>query len=991
MKKKLAVFLSALMIVTSSSGYVFSGNSEVTTVSAATVSNHHMTAINTGSGMMISWRFPASDDENSVYKLYADGELIYTSDAGMATSYLHKDGTSSTSYTLETLNGSQVVSSEKCNYNSNTDYLQINLDVPQAQTSGVTYSPNDCSIGDADGDGENEIFVKWDPSNSKDNSQKGYTDKVFIDCYKLDGTKLWRIDLGINIRAGAHYTQMLVADFDNDGYAELTCKTADGTVDGVGNVIGDASADHRNSSGYILSGNEYYTLFDGRTGAALDTVDYNPQRGTVKNWGDSYGNRVDRFLGAVMYLDTDHPSAVTVRGYYTRMTACAYDVVDKKLVQRWYFDTGNSSSAVGYGDGNHNCMPADVDGDGRQELVLGGTCLDDDGTVLWNTNAGHGDAIHVGKFLPDRDGLQVWTCHEVSPYGASLLDAGTGEVIFRKTESSDTGRCCADNIWAGNDGGEFWYGNDVFDSEGNTVGSRSGIGINFLAYWDGDLEREVLDDTTIKKYTGSGSSTLVTFTGCASNNSTKATPCLSGDILGDWREEVILRTEDNTALRIFCTPYETDYRITCLLDDVQYRTQVLGENIAYNQPPHASFYLGSDQPLPDHSGDSGIVTPAATAAYLTDGAVYTIKNVHSGMYLTAESGTSMANISQSSADAPNEYNTWRAIYAGNGYYYLYSQTADKLSYCLDVTAKSADNGTNIELYNSKLGDAQMFKFTLNDDGSYKILTKVSSDKSCVEVVDALTDEGANIQEWELNGADCQDWILTQVTDSGAVMDTTKIYMIKNAETGLYMEVEGGTKEAGTNVQQWGADDSSSHNSWTLGNAGNGYYYIYSQLGDGKTYYLDVTDGKSASGTNIEIWTENLTSSQLFKFVANPDGTYHILTKASKDNCAIEVESGNTSSGANVIQASVSSAVYQDWFLIEVGEITVETDTPETNIMIGDVNGDGKISVIDVVVMKRYMLGIITEDDLVFANADTDGDLSIKALDFVQVKKLVLGV
>ena len=162
--------------------------------------------------------------------------------------------------------------------------------------------------------------------------------------YKIDGTKLWRIDLGVNIRAGAHYTQMLVADYDLDGLAEMVCKTADGTVDGVGNVIGDSSKDYRNSNGYILSGPEYYTLFEGSTGKALDTVDYNPGRGTVSKWGDSYGNRVDRFLGAVAYLDGVKPSAVTVRGYYTRMTACAYDVVNKKLVQKWYFDTGNDKT-----------------------------------------------------------------------------------------------------------------------------------------------------------------------------------------------------------------------------------------------------------------------------------------------------------------------------------------------------------------------------------------------------------------------------------------------------------------------------------------------------------------------------------------------------------------------------------------------------------------------------------------------------------------------
>lgn len=413
-----------------------------------------ITAINTGSGMLVSWRFLADDNDYAVFKLYRNDTLIYTSNAGEATCYLDASGSASSTYRVDTVVDGIVTSSDTCTMISDNSYFDVQLDQPTS--SSCTYSPNDCSVGDVDGDGSYELFVKWDPSNSKDNSQSGTTGNVYIDCYKLDGTKLWRIDLGCNIRAGAHYTQFLVADFNCDGYAEMTCKTADGTIDGTGAVIGDATADYRNSKGYILSGNEYYTLFDGLTGAVLDTVDYELGRGTVSSWGDSYGNRVDRFLGAVVYLDGVHPCAVMVRGYYTRMTACAYAVENKKLVKLWLFDTGNSSSAEGYGDGNHNCMPADVDDDGKQELVLGSTCLDDDGSVLWCYNKGHGDAIHLGNLLPDRDGLELWICHEDSPYGVTLLDASDGSVIFHYDGSSDTGRCAADNVWSGNDGAEFW-------------------------------------------------------------------------------------------------------------------------------------------------------------------------------------------------------------------------------------------------------------------------------------------------------------------------------------------------------------------------------------------------------------------------------------------------------------------------------------------------------------------------------------------------------
>ncbi len=561
-----------------------------------------ISAINTGSGMLVSWRYLANDADDAEYKLYRDGNLIYTSSSGQATCFLDNGGSASSSYRVDMVSGDRVINSDTCSIKSGSNYIDIPMNVP-AGGSDYTYSPNDCSVGDVDGDGTYELFVKWDPSNSQDNSKSGYTGNVYIDCYTLSGKQLWRIDLGKNIRAGAHYTQFLVADFDCDGLAEMTCKTADGTVDGKGNVIGDASKDYRNSGGYILDGPEYYTLFDGATGAALDTVSYEYPRGTVSKatWGDDYGNRCDRFLGAVMYCDGVKPSAVSVRGYYTRMTAVAYDVVNKKLVKRWGFDTGFNSSAPGYGDGNHNCMPADVDGDGKQELILGAICLDDNGQVLWCNRKGHGDAMHLSDFIPERPGLELFVCHEEAPYGISLIDAATGTDIFHIDGDKDTGRACCGNIYAGNPGSEFWGARpakQVLNQYGENIGLPVPA-MNFLIYWDGDLEREIQDNITISKVVSQTQiADLLVANGCASNNSTKANPCLTADIFGDWREEMLLRTEDNKAIRIFCTTSTTDYRITTLMHDTQYRCQVACEQTSYNQPAHPSFYLGSDQPLP---------------------------------------------------------------------------------------------------------------------------------------------------------------------------------------------------------------------------------------------------------------------------------------------------------------------------------------------------------------------------------------------------------
>lgn len=953
MKKKLTAWLTAaaagLSMVTAVLPQTAMSASAAGSIQAEYL-DRGISAINTGSGMLVSWRFLANDSDSAVFQLYRNNTLIYTSSAGESTCYLDKSGKSTDQYRVDTVEGGKVVSTANCTMISNQNYFQLNLDPPTG--SGCTYSPNDCSVGDVDGDGMYEIFMKWDPSNSKDNSQKGKTGNVFIDCYRLDGTRLWRIDLGKNIRAGAHYTQFFVADFDCDGKAEMTCKTADGTVDGKGKVIGDASKDYRNSSGYVLSGPEYYTLFDGSTGAALDTVNYEPSRGTVSKWGDSYGNRVDRFWGTVAYLDGSKPSVVTGRGYYTRMTATAYDVVNKKLVKRWAFDTGNDKSVAGYGDGNHNSMAADVDGDGKQEIITGSTCIDDNGKVLWCLNKGHGDAMHLGDLLPDRKGLELWICHEDKPYGVSLVDASNGKIIFHKDGSGDTGRCCADNVWTGNKGAEFWgLGNDVFDGSGNTLSCRRPA-VNFLSYWDGDLEREILDGytdspATISKMGADGKlTTLLTTDGYYTCNTTKGTPCLSADIFGDWREELIVRGADSKSIRIYCTPYDTDYRITTLMHDPQYRVQISAQQTAYNQPPHPSFYLGSDQPLPARPSVTvlGQTTPTPTptpnpepvtptAAVLPEGAVFMLKNVNSGLYLEVANGSAEAgaNLQQWGADSAAAHNTWRAVSAGDGYYYLYSQVGDKITYLMDISGGKADNGTNAALWTkSSREQAQQFLFAKNSDGSYTIYTKASDLKSCIEVESASKSSGANVQQYESNGNACQHWNLEEVTDTGVKMDTTKVYQFQNSNSGLLLEVVNASAEAGANVQQWG-ENGNDCQKWTLKEFGDGYYYILSQLSDGKTYYLDVADGKSDDGTNIQIFTNNKSSTQLFKFIPNPDGTYYIVTRATRDKGGLGVSGASKDAGANVIQWTKNGSADQKWIVTAIGDITAPVTTEATTV------------------------------------------------------------
>lgn len=571
--------------------------------------NRGVVAVRTGSSQVyIGWRLFGNDPSNIGFNVYRNTTLLNATPITSSTNYTDNITTNSAYTVRPVINGVEQTASEAASVWSQ-NYLNIPLQIPAGGTTpdGVayTYSANDCSVGDLDGDGDYEFIVKWDPSNSKDNSQSGYTGNVYLDAYQINGTRMWRIDLGRNIRAGAHYTQFLVYDFDGDGKAEVACKTADATVDGAGTVIGTASADYRNSSGYVLSGPEYLTVFNGQTGAAMATTNYLPARGTVSSWGDSYGNRVDRFIAAVAYFDGQRPSMVFGRGYYTRLVRVAWDWRNGQLTQRWTFDSNNSGNSAYAGQGNHQMTVGDVDGDGKDEVFNGSSGVNDNGAGLWANGMGHGDALHMSDMNPDRPGLEIWQCYETpagnGQVGAALVDAKTGARIFTVAEpSADVGRALAADIDPRYKGYEMWAARGhLYTCTGTDIGTTK-PSMNFAVWWDADLQRELLDNITVSKWNYSNSTTtaLLTATGCASNNGTKATPCLSGDILGDWREEVVLRTSDNSALRIFTTTIPATNRIYTLMHDPQYRVAIAWQNSAYNQPPHPGFYLGGEMSAP---------------------------------------------------------------------------------------------------------------------------------------------------------------------------------------------------------------------------------------------------------------------------------------------------------------------------------------------------------------------------------------------------------
>ncbi|MCC7492958.1 MAG: rhamnogalacturonan lyase [Fimbriimonadaceae bacterium] len=468
--------------------------------------------------------------------------------------------------------------------------------------------PNDAAAGDLDGDGELEIVLKREVA-PHDNSQRAALvpgASTTLEAYNLGGQRLWRIDLGPNIREGAHYTPFLVYDFDGDGRAELAVRTSEGSVDGTGRVIGDVDGDGRTQyanpdTGYILEGPEFLSVFDGRSGAELARCEY-IRRGQVSDWGDSYGNRVDRFLMAVAYLDGQRPSVVMCRGYYALTKLAAVDWRDGRLTPRWQFSSADEPHRGYAGQGNHNLSVADVDADGRDEITYGACAIDDDGRGLYTTGLGHGDAMHLSDIDPTRPGLEVFSVHEHKncPAGMELRDAATGRLLWGVPSTGDVGRGVCMDLDPRHPGYECWAAgggmSGLYTAGGERIGDARPKSINFGVWWDGDRRRELLDHVGIRKWLYQTGQEQVLFAGetagLASCNGTKGTPCLSGDLSGDWREEVLWRTADNREVRLYSTPLPTSERRVTLLHDAVYRLSLAHQNVGYNQPPQPGFYLG---------------------------------------------------------------------------------------------------------------------------------------------------------------------------------------------------------------------------------------------------------------------------------------------------------------------------------------------------------------------------------------------------------------
>ncbi len=920
-----------------------------------------LVAVPTEDGVLLRWRLFGTEPADLGFHVFRDGERLNNKPITDSTNYLDPDGTTDSTYAVRAVGNGRAGGKRKKDDRKpgmsesvevwDDQYKEIPLNKPDPvegeDGETVTYHANDASLGDLTGDGTLDIVQKWSPSNAKDNAQSGQTSDVLLDGYTMEGEHLWRINLGQNVRAGAHYTPFQVYDFDGDGKSELVVRTADGTEDAAGNVIGDPDADWTNPSGYVLEGPEYLTVFDGETGEELATEDFQPARGDACDWGDCYGNRVDRFLAGTAYLDGERPSIVFTRGYYEKTMLAAFDFRQGELELRWIFDSEDGNEEY-EGVGAHSLATADVDDDGRDEIVFGGAVIDHDGTGLHTTTMSNPDAQHCGDFIPDREGLEIFVPAEYPAEGApslSMRDAETGEYIWAVRNGADVGRAMVADVDPNYEGAEAWggqpleTGSDIagtFTADGESISESAINSVNSGIWWTGDLHRELLDHDWQGDGVGIGNiqkwdpeaqelDLLKSFEGTRSNNWTKGNPCLSGDILGDWREEVIWRAEDSSHLRLYATPHETDNRLYTLLHDPQYRTGIARQNVGYNQPPWPSFFLGhgmDDPPKPDiktsfePAGHDKLaeISASETDATLCDEIEFDAEDLTGNgrkiRSLSWELGDGTTATGWSTSHTYDELGVYSVKLTATGKNGETTTDIETITIDeLDPIARAVPSATRVDMGESidfeaedisgdensidslswEFGDgttATGWSATHSYDqpGEYTVNLNATAESGCTATYSVTVTVDVAAGTYRLTARHTADDKVVEVadgsTDDGANVqqgvwegadyqrwEVTEledgVYRIENVNSGLVMEADGGASEGADAVQaSWeGAD----YQKWKVLPVANGYCSLR-PMDAPDDFAVDVFGISTEDGANVGIWSATNGDNQQFAFL-----------------------------------------------------------------------------------------------------------------------------
>ena len=585
-------------------------------------------------GTLVSWRFLGTDSNSLTYNLYCSGEKLNDKPI-TTTNFFHTGASTNAEHTFKEVENGEETGVEYTTTAWDKNYIGFKV------TEREGYNIDDGAVADLDGDGEYEILLRRVPSMDV-NTRTSYP---VIEAYKTDGTHMWTIDIGPN-EINEVDINFLAYDMDGDGKAEVIMRSFEGTTDGKGNTTGDTNGDgitdySKSESNlaifkdrqYIVSTPEFLSIYDGETAEETDRTDLKPSKEPLSDWSYRYSDtgrltkRASHYLFGLAYLDGVTPSVVMVRGAWDNVRAAAWHIEDGKFKEDWVHNTENKDDVNSiWGACNHNLVTVDVDFDGKDEILSGPMAIDHDGSEMYavkvydnDGNAqklAHGDAFDVAKTDPDFNGYMAWACHETSQLMANIEyhDARTGEVQWGYSKNKDTGRSRSADIDPTHKGFEVWgstatipaniSGENIADTWNGfkfrkidgTVDSDATIPMNFKVYWDGDLLSELLDGTTVSKYNWEDKSVdvLMTADDCASNSGTKAVPCISADLFGDWREEIVWKTADEKEIRIYSTSIPTSYKLNTLMHDSYYRASVAVQNNHYNQPPNLSYYLGAE-------------------------------------------------------------------------------------------------------------------------------------------------------------------------------------------------------------------------------------------------------------------------------------------------------------------------------------------------------------------------------------------------------------